>query len=229
MKLLFNCLPLKLQTHASWKPISYLIWLLCLGFLTNCSFAPLSDPVSPQTLGKGNQSHSTTAGYPYIGYVYTMGVGETFDLGLQMESQIKGFSMGARILLQATEYSEDQWSGSLLGGGGLTTQGAYGYGGMVWGRKYGFYELALVPRFNYTNISRDIDAEVAQDFEDLYSLQLTETGDYYYASLTVSNTFWFRPTFGFSLTLGGAYIFPWGDSGDSKFVAPYGGLGMIFK
>jgi hypothetical protein len=203
--------------------------LLLSAVLTNCAFAPLSDPVTPQTLGKGNQSHSLTVGYPYVGYVYTMGVGDTFDLGLQMESQIKGFSMGSRIMIQATDYAEDQWSGSLLAGGGLTTQGAYGYGGMVWGRRFGFYELTFVPRFNYTNISRDPEADVIEDFEDLYSIRFTETGDYYYASLTISNTFWFRPSFGFSLVLGGAYIFPWGDSGDSKFVAPYGGIGMTFK
>ncbi len=206
--------------------VMYLFFVITLA---NCAFAPLTDPISPQTIGKGNQSQQIAAGYPYLGYVYTMGVGETFDLGLQMESQIKGFSMGARILLQATDYSETEWSGSLLGGAGLTTEGSYVYGGMVWGRKFGFYELTLTPRLNYTNISRDIDEDVTEDFQDLYSLRFTEKGDYFYASLSVANTFWFRPSFGFTLTIGGAYLFPWIDSVDSSFVAPYGGIGLIFK
>lgn len=208
----------------------FVLLILLLASLTSgCALAPFSDPISPKTLGKGNQSHSITAGYPYIGYVYTMGVGENVDLGLQMESQIKGFSMGSRLMIMASEYAEDQWSSALLGGAGLTTEGAYVYGGMVWGRKFGFYELTFVPRFNYTNISRDIDEEVHRDFEDLYSINFTEQGDYYYTSLTVNNTFWFRPTFGFSLTIGGAYLFPWGDSKDSKFAAPYGGLGLTVR
>ncbi len=196
--------------------------------LANCALSPLSDPITPKTLGKGNQSHSITAGYPYVGYVYTMGVSDSVDLGLQMESQIKGFTMGARLVLQATEYSETEWSGSLLTGAGLTTEGSYVYGGMIWGRKYGFYELALTPRINYTNISRDIDDDVTLDFKDYYSINLTEQGDYFHASLGISNTFWFRPDFGFSLVLSGAYLFPWVGSTDSGFLAPYGGIGLTF-
>lgn len=206
-----------------------LVILLSIAFLGGCALAPFSDPITPETLGKGNQSHSITAGYPYIGYTHTIGVAETVDLGLQMESQIKGFSMGSRLMIRATDYAENSWSGSLLGGAGLTTEGAYIYGGMVWGRKFGFYELTLVPRFNYTNISRDIKEEVRRDFEELYSIDFSEKGDYFYTTLTVHNTFWFRPTFGFSLSIGGAYLFPWGDSRDSKFTAPYGGIGLIFK
>ncbi len=206
-----------------------LLSLFSILILANCAVAPFSDPVTPQTLGKGNDSHSMTAGYPYVGYTYTVGVSDKFDLGLQMESQVKGFTMGARIMLEATDYAEDQWSGSLLGGAGLTTEGAYVYGGMVWGRRFGFYELTLVPRFNYTNISRDIDAEIVVDAQDLYSIQFDQKGDYFYPTLTISNTFWFRPTFGFSLTIGGAYLLPWGDASDDGFIAPYGGIGLIFK
>lgn len=200
-----------------------------LVFLANCAVAPFSDPVTPQTLGKGNQSHSITAGYPYIGYVFNMGVSDTFDAGLQLESQIGGFDMGVRLMLQATDYNENQWSGSLLTGAGLTTEGSYVYGGMVWGRRFGFYELTFVPRFNYTNVSGDIDAEVTTDVQDIYSITFDQSGDYFYTTLTISNTFWFRPTFGFSLTIGGAYLFPWGDASDNGFIAPYGGIGLIFK
>jgi hypothetical protein len=213
----------------NFKALKISFYLVLAGFLSSCAMAPFSDPVTPQTLGKGNQSHSITAGYPYVGYVYTMGVSDTFDLGLQMESQIKGFAMGTRLMIEATEYSETEWSGSLLGGAGLTTEGSYVYGGMVWGRKFGFYEITLVPRFNYTNISRDVDPEVTQDFRDLYSVQFDTKGDYFYTSLTWANTFWFRPSFGFTLSVSGAYLFPWIDSKESKFLAPYGGLGITLK
>lgn len=81
---------------------------LCAAFmcvaLANCAFAPLSDPITPETLGKGNQSHTLTAGYPYVGYTFTTGVTDSFDVGLQMESQVLGFTMGARAMLEATDY-----------------------------------------------------------------------------------------------------------------------------
>lgn len=205
------------------------VFVFFLMGLSNCAVAPFSDPITPQTLGKGNESHSVTAGYPYIGYVYTMGLSETFDLGLQMESQIKGVTMGVRMMLEATEYAEDEWSGSLLAGAGLTSQGSYVYGGMVWGRKFGFYEIALIPRFNYTNISREVDEDVTRDFYDFYSIRFSEQGNYYYPSLTVANTFWFRPSFGFTLSISGAYLLPWVDSTDYGFIAPYGGIGLTFK
>lgn len=201
--------------------------LFCI--LCSCAFAPLSDPITPQTLGKGNQSHNITAGYPYVGYVYNYGVSESLDLGLQFESQIKGFAMGARLILEANEYEEGQWNGALLAGAGLTTEGSYVYGGMIWGRKWGFYELALTPRINFTNISREIDADVTADFADYYSLELREQGNYFYTSLSLANTFWFRPTFGFSIIISGAYVLPWVGSTDSGFLAPYGGIGLTFK
>jgi hypothetical protein len=197
--------------------------------LANCAFAPLSDPITPQTLGKGNQSHSLTAGYPYFGYTFTTGVSDTFDVGLQMESQVKGFTMGARAMLEATDYVEGQWNMSLLTGAGLTTEGSYVFLGTVHGKKFGFYELSFVPRFNFLNITDAFDEDIVQDADDQYSLAIDTSGEYYYLSLSVANTFWFRPTFGLSLIVAGAYVLPWSGSSDSGFVAPYGGIALNFK
>lgn len=209
------------------KFMSKILILTSLLFLMACAVTPLSDPITAKNLGRGNSAHGITIGYPFVGYTFNYGVTDSLDVGLQSEYQTSGLAFGTRLMLKAFEYDEAAWNMSLLSGVGLSTSGHYVYGGVILSKKYGIYELAIIPRMNFFEINRDLDSEDIENINDNFSFEVEKDGKFYFLSLGLANTFWLRENFGFTLTVNGAYLFPW-KSGDNGFAA-YGGIGFLFK
>lgn len=189
--------------------------------------APFTEPHTAKTLGKGNNEWAGVLGAPQHGSVsYHRGINDRLDLGVLFEYQNISLMIGinGKYLLTPDETHRHL---SLIFGGGLGT-GYYAYIGPVFSSRFtSWYELTTNLRMNVFNwdISTADEQETQGWITDLINDSINDlNGTHTYASLDISNTFWFKDNLGLTISTTG--LFFWGALEGSGLK---GGLKLHYK
>lgn len=193
--------------------------LILFVYFSGCTIAPLTEPHTARVLGKGNSEWAFGVGHPgYLSIGYAKGVNDRLDIGGVLEFQGIGIltALQGKYLLTPNN-PENPFS--LFVGGGIGTSTTFGYIGPIKSFRISpRYELAFGLRYNVFkwDIDDEDDREDAGDFLDdvingtIRALNQT----YQYATLDMSNTFWFSPKIGLTLSVAALTFFDEEDSSD---------------
>lgn len=175
--------------------------------LSGCAVAPLTEEHTARTLGKDNHEWAFGLGYYYYSAAYTRGVTKRLDIGAIAEIQFLSVLAGVKAKYVLAGDPEKSPFSAVIGAG-IGSYSKYGYLGLVKSfRVTPRYELALSSRVNVFNwdFNTQEDQDDADDFTHDFIGGVFDlvNGTHTYVSVDISNTYWFTPKFGTTLSVGG--------------------------
>ena len=196
-----------LFSSLSLKSSKYLALLLFPMILTHCVVAPLHEPYTARSLGKGKSDLGVTIGIVNYSLDYMVGISDNIDIGGLIEYQRFGGFLFVGQLKWQLNSKDTQRPFALFAGAGAGNNDV-AYLGAIQSFELGPRSvLSLNARLNYFKWSNVFNADEEDDEgEDFFSGILDDigedlAGDYFYASINVSHTLWFSERIGGTLSV----------------------------